>query len=114
MCRVLALELLGGFDRGFRLLAAVVEIDQVELRLPREVAEGIARFELLKIRDRACVVAGLHGIEAAVVEPFRAEILDDLVAAAAAGKQGDRARGQCQVSDSLQHVPVHSSFDAEV
>ncbi len=92
--RVLAFEFLGGLDRGLRLLTAVVEIDEIELGLAREVAEGIARFELLEHGDRAGVVTGLHGFEAAVVEAFRAEILDDLVAAAATGKQAHRTGGQ--------------------
>ena len=33
MRRILALELLGGVDRGVRLQAAVVDINEVELRL---------------------------------------------------------------------------------
>ena len=50
--RVLALEFLGGVDGRLRLLAAVIEIDEIELRLARLRAERIARLQGAEVLDR--------------------------------------------------------------
>jgi hypothetical protein len=42
--RVLAFELLGGVDGLLRLLAPVLQIDEIELRLARLGAERVAGF----------------------------------------------------------------------
>ncbi len=91
MRRILALEFLGGVDGRLRLLAAVVDIYEIELRLARLRAERIARLQGAEVLDAAGEVRGVHRVVAALVKQLGALILDDVVAPAATA---ERDRGE--------------------
>ena len=97
MRRILALEFLGGVDGRLRLLAAVIDINEIELRLARLRAERIARLQGAEVLDAAGEVRGVHGVVAALVEQLGALILDDVVAPAAPAER-DRSEAEQQES----------------
>ena len=91
MRRILALELLGGVDRLLRLQAAVIKINEIELRLPGLGAERVTRLESLVLLDGAGVVRRVHRAIALLVhDRGPARILDRFVAVA----RGERGQGE--------------------
>src|SRR5215510_355711 len=82
MSGILALELLGGVDGELRLQAAVVEINEIELRLPRLGTERIACREGVEVLDRTRVVLGVHGRVPLLIKELRSLVLDHVAAVA--------------------------------
>ena len=87
MRRILALEFLGGVDRRLGLQAAVIKINEIELRLPSLRAERVARLQGIEELDGAREVRGVHGVVPALVQQLWALVLDDVVAAAATAER---------------------------
>src|SRR5690606_22926503 len=93
--RILANELVGLVDRGFRLFVLVVRVHEVELALARGVREGEARLELLVVERRVAIVAVVERTPGALVECVGiAQLLARLVPASAEGQQQRYRRGQ--------------------
>ena len=90
MRRVLALERLGGVDGLLGLPTLVIQVDQVELRLPGLGRERVTGLERLEGLDRGRVVGRVHLLLALVVKLGRAAVAHEVVAAAATGQGRDR------------------------
>src|SRR5471030_167528 len=70
--RVFADEGIRRIDRRFNLAAAVVHVDQVELRLASGFTERETRLQAFQPLDRADIVAILHALLRALVDRVRA------------------------------------------